>query len=136
MTSFQFIHHETYPLHKRKGSNRRTAVSILLESAREERSCSHIAQPSEPIILYGENPLDLIPQLEWIHANGKCKKNNNKIRKDAQILGASVASIELEPTAENLKKPEVIKWLKDAHEFFKEEFKDSYKSLVLHLWRK
>ena len=133
MASFQFIHHETYSLYQRKNSDRRTAKSILLESAREELSCSHIDSPLEPIILFGENPLDLIPQLEWIHSCGKANKQK-KLRKDAQILGASVASIELEPTAENLRKKEVKKWLKDVHEFFKNEFKDSYKSLVLHLW--
>jgi hypothetical protein len=59
--------------------------------------------------------------------------NGKKIRKDGQLLGGSVASIPLEPSLENLQKPEVKQWIKDAHIFFKNEFGDSYKSLVLHL---
>tara|TARA_R110001592_G_scaffold301936_1_gene573660 strand:- start:1286 stop:1480 length:195 start_codon:yes stop_codon:yes gene_type:complete len=64
MPSIQFIHHESYSLHQRKGSKRRTAISILLEANREDGACTHIKTPLKPIILYGENPLDLIPQLE------------------------------------------------------------------------
>jgi hypothetical protein len=132
MNSYQFIHHESYSIYQRKNSNRRTAISILLESIREESSCSHITDPQKPIILYGENPFDLIQQLEWLGKAG-IDKRGKKIRKDTQLLGASVASINFEPTVENLKKPEIKKWIDSVHEFFKSEFGDSYKSLVLHL---
>lgn len=48
-------------------------------------------------------------------------------------MGASVSSLKLAPTPENLALPEVKAWIKRTHKFYQNQFGSGYKSLCLHV---
>ncbi|EOW9435192.1 hypothetical protein ACOCGN_001718 [Vibrio cholerae] len=131
MQTIMFTHHETYPFFVRQGSGRRSATSILLEAVRDPHSCSHISEPKEPILLFGVSPIELNKQLKFIQLNAK-NLRGKKFKRGEQLLGASVSSLNLSPTPENIARPDVQSWIQRNHNFYKEKFGACYKSLILH----
>lgn len=129
---YQFIHIETYARIASRNKKKQSATAVAYECERTEKAFPHIKHPCTPSILFGVKPTDAVRLAEENASIGK-DKMGRKIRKDAQIILAGVASYPT-PTVDLSYSTRGFKtWLKLTHEFLKEKYGAQYKSLVLHL---
>jgi hypothetical protein len=135
--AFQFAHVETYSI---KGSATKSGgAGIAAEAGRTPANSRHVAEPKPPVLLAGVEP-DLA-WLKIVESRGKARdlwtqksgvKAERKLRTDAHILLAAVAS-HPEPTATcDIESPDFKDWLNRSIEFFTKEHGEPL-SVVMHL---
>ena len=148
---FQFIHVETYalkastkqhpvkppkdgkaPINPPKVKNKYSAGQIIDEVLREPHAVPHVANPEKPnFVLGSEDDLrTLIPQIEAAAASYKNPKDGRKLRSDAHVLLAGVASYPREAAEDNPKGYE--KWKAKTVDFLREKYGDKLVSVVEH----
>lgn len=138
--SYQFIHLDSYA---REGSERATTITkkngdkvttttkvrsvkeILEEQARIEGACPHIQSPRHPGLLYGVQPLLVLPLIEeW--AAQATDSRGHKLRKDGLCAVIGVVSLPRDMEDDFPKFAEAtLLWLKA-------KYKDRLKSVVVH----
>lgn len=111
----QFLHIETYglvPPKKRANgnSNKWSVRDILAEVGREPQACLHIRSPSPPSLLRGPSLADLEVEIGAIHARST-DAVGRKLRKDASVLLAGVASYPRGVVGYEYWKRSVLEWL-------------------------
>jgi hypothetical protein len=135
--AFQFAHVETYSI---KGSQKKSGgAGIAAEAGRTPANSRHVENPKPPVLLAG-----IEPELAWLNiveSHGKARdlwtqksgvKAERKLRTDAHILLAAVAS-HPEPTATcDTDSPAFQDWLKRSIAFFTKEHGEPL-SVVMHL---
>jgi len=135
--AFQFAHVETYSI---KGSQKKSGgAGIAAEAGRTPANSRHVENPKTPVLLAG-----IEPELAWLNiveSHGKARdlwtqksgvKAERKLRTDAHILLAAVAS-HPEPTATcDTDSPAFQDWLKRSIAFFTKEHGEPL-SVVMHL---
>ncbi|EKD9042791.1 plasmid recombination protein [Vibrio parahaemolyticus] len=129
---YQFIHIETYAKVASRSHKKQSARAIAHECERVPKASSHIKYPSAPSTLFGVKPTEAVRQAETNASIGK-DKIGRKVRKDAQIIVAGIASYPTPTVDLNRNSRRFKTWLKLTHEFLKEKYGRQYKSLVLHL---
>ncbi|MGQ0728937.1 plasmid recombination protein [Acidovorax sp.] len=148
---FQFIHVETYalkastkqrpvkppkdgkaPINPPKVKNKYSAGQIIDEVLREPDAIPHVANPEKPnFILGSEDDLrTLIPRIEAAAASYKNPKDGRKLRSDAHVLLAGVASYPREAAEDNPSNYE--KWKAKTVDFLREKYGDKLVSVVEH----
>ena len=130
----QFIHYEKYTLAQ--------IIGILNEAGREPGYIPHIANPSEPITLEGDlellqAKLELeVPTIEHdvvLKSHGKDVQCKRKIRSDANVLLAGVASYPHKKDSPDFKIEEFEDWLQYLKTFLKKKYGKRLNTVVLHL---
>lgn len=138
--SYQFIHIDGYG---REGSTQthtkmnkhgakvtttiktRSARDILAEQWREDGACPHINNPSNPGLLYGIPPMEVLPLIdEW--ADQSKDSRGHKLRKDALCALIGVVSLPREM------EDEFPQFAEDTLDWLKEKYGDRLKSVVVH----
>ncbi|MBN9369297.1 MAG: plasmid recombination protein [Comamonadaceae bacterium] len=148
---FQFIHIETYalkastkqrpvkppkdgkaPINPPKVKNKYSAGQIIDEVLREPDAVPHVANPEKPNFVLGseEELRTLIPRIEAAAASYKNPKDGRKLRSDAHVLLAGVASYPREAAEDNPSNYE--KWKAKTVEFLREKYGDKLVSVVEH----
>lgn len=134
--AYQYAHVETYSL---KGSKKRpSARSICAEGERKPENSPHVANPKPPVVLAGVTPMQAYEQIVEAHSEARDTVNQKngkqalrRMRADAQVLLAAVASYPV-PTEEcDIESPEFKDWADRAIAFFTEEHGEPL-SVVLH----
>lgn len=134
---YQFAHVETYSL---KGSKKRpSARSICAEGERKPENSPHVAEPKPPVVLAGVTPMEAYDRIVEAHSEARDTVNQKngkqalrRMRTDAQVLLAAVASYP-EPTETcDTDSPEFKDWADRAIAFFTQEHGEPL-SVVLHL---
>ena len=149
---FQFIHVETYalkastkqrpvkppkdgkaPINPTKVKNKYSAGQIIDEVLREPHAVPHVENPQKPnFVLGSEDDLrTLIPRIEAAAASYKNPKDGRKLRSDAHVLLAGVASYPREAAENNPANYE--KWKAKTVDFLREKYGDKLFSVVEHL---
>lgn len=124
MSGYQFVHIDTYPLTSTK--NKPSMVSIVSEAARIEGYCPHVKSPEKPILLHGIEPTALT-SIVTNRVKQARDKSGRKIRSDAPVLLAGVASL----PAESSKKIKLF--IDKTIHFLRKKYGDNLMSVVLHL---
>lgn len=148
---YQFIHIETYalkastktrpvkppkdgkaPIKPPKAKNKFSAGQIIDEVLREPHAVPHVENPQKPnFVLGSEQDLrDLIPRIEAAAASYKNPKDGRKLRSDAHVLLAGVASYPREAAEDNPENYE--KWKAKTVDFLREKYGDKLVSVVEH----
>lgn len=148
---FQFIHVETYalkastkqrpvkppkdgkaPINPPKVKNKYSAGQIIDEVLREPDAVPHVANPEKPNFVLGseEELRTLIPRIEAAAASYKNPKDGRKLRSDAHVLLAGVASYPREAAEDNPSNYE--KWKAKTVDFLREKYGDKLVSVVEH----
>lgn len=134
---YQFAHVETYSL---KGSKKKaSARSICAEGERDPDHSPHVAEPKPPVVLAGVTPMQAYEQIVEAHSQARDtvtlkngKQAQRKLRTDAQVLLAAVASYP-EPTETcDTDSPEFRDWIDRSIAFFTQEHGEPL-SVVMHL---
>lgn len=125
---YQFIHVETYSkvsakkkLEKNynKETKGRNVDEIIAEATRKPDYCDHVAEPEEPVLLYGVDPSELKNLTDEYFNNTKLTNSNGisrGLRKDSHVLLAGVISLnkDLIDIWDDYKK-DAINWLKEKY---------------------
>lgn len=148
---YQFIHVETYalkastkqrpvkppkdgkaPINPPKVKNKYSAGQIIDEVLREPDAVPHVANPEKPNFVLGseEELRTLIPRIEAAAASYKNPKDGRKLRSDAHVLLAGVASYPREAAEDNPSNYE--KWKAKTVDFLREKYGDKLVSVVEH----
>lgn len=148
---YQFIHVETYalkastkqrpvkppkdgkaPINPPKVKNKYSAGQIIDEVLREPDAVPHVANPEKPSFVLGseEELRTLIPRIEAAAASYKNPKDGRKLRSDAHVLLAGVASYPRETAEDNPSNYE--KWKAKTVDFLREKYGDKLVSVVEH----
>jgi len=148
---YQFIHIETYalkastktrpikppkdgkaPIIPPKVKNKYSAGQIIDEVLREPDAIPHVAKPEKPNFVLGseEELRTLIPRIEAAAASHKNPKDGRKLRSDAHVLLAGVASYPREAAEDNPSNYE--KWKAKTVDFLREKYGDKLVSVVEH----
>lgn len=130
----QFISIQEYSRFENVKKEQFSASQVINESCRTEGFCPHVETPQKPKMIYGEHPLKMVKDLELLAENMETKQGR-KLRKDARIMMAGVASypIPMKEFDDITKDLKFRKWLKMTEEFLKRRFGGNLKSIVLHL---
>ncbi|HCH1566058.1 TPA: hypothetical protein N2907_001686 [Vibrio parahaemolyticus] len=132
MLGYQFVHYEGYAREPSRNNKKQSARSVALEAERAEGYCSHVYKPQSYIQLYGVSPSKAVEIAE-----DRAKKGTDtlgrKIRRDAQIIIAGVASYPIRASICNIKDKGFVEWLNLNHRFLKETWGSRYISNVLHI---
>lgn len=125
---YQFIHVESYSKVSAKKKLKddynneikgRNVRDIINEVTRKEGYCDHVAEPEEPVILYGVDPSQLEALTENYFNNTKLTNSNGvtrSLRKDSHILLAGVISLNREcDSFWDEYKQDSIAWLKEKY---------------------
>lgn len=128
---YQFIHVDSFAKVASKNKQKLSARAIANEAERVTGACPHVADPKPYKQMFGIKPSEAVELAESL-ALKATDSRGRKLRKDAQIILGGVTSYpvptsQLDPNDKNLKY-----WLKLNHEFFIEEYGQTYKSCVLH----
>ena len=92
MTSFQFLHIDTFGRFPKRGAARHaTAVGVLNEGGRLATASGHLQAPRPPNILYGLAPADLVSPVQHLIQQAKDSRGRS-LRSDAGVLAATVIS--------------------------------------------
>lgn len=130
---YQYIHYEKYTL--------KDIIAILLEAARDLAYSPHVKKPEEPEVLLGdltalsEKLLREVPNTRYevkTKSHGKevvCKK---KIRADANVVLAGVASYPIALNSPDFNLDDFQKWANKVRLFLKDEFGDRLNTVVFH----
>ncbi|WP_274007511.1 plasmid recombination protein [Vibrio parahaemolyticus] len=124
MAGYQFIHVDTYPLVSTK--QKPSMLSIVSEAARVEGYCPHVQSPERPILLFGIDPTKLT-KIASDRVKQAKDKSGRKVRKDAPVLLAGVASLPYEST-HHLKG-----FIDSTLNFLRKRYGDNLMSVLLHL---
>ncbi len=148
---YQFIHIETYalkastktrpvkppkdgkaPIKPPKAKNKFSAGQIIDEVLREPHAVPHVENPQKPNFVLGSelDLRDLIPRIEAAAASYKNPKDGRKLRSDAHVLLAGVASYPREAAEDNPENYE--KWKAKTVDFLREKYGDKLVSVVEH----
>jgi len=131
MSGYQFFHVETYARIPSKNHKKQSSRGVAREAERVPEACLHVDSPQPYKLMFGCSPSEAVDLAEERAEQGK-DKLGRKLRKDAQILLAGVASYPV-PIAElNPKDEELNKWLKLNYEFLKRKYSNKIKSIVAH----
>ena len=114
-SGIQFVHIEVYGLVTPKkaahGAKRKWAVrDIIAEANREPNACLHVANPRQPMLLRGVSLTMLEAEVRAIHAIGT-DAAGRRLRKDASVLLAGVASYPRDGAEYECWKQAVVEWL-------------------------
>lgn len=125
----QFVHISVYSLHPPKktsqGADRKWAVrDVLAEAGREPQACLHVPRPRPPHLLHGPSLAELEAEIGAIHARST-DAAGRRLRKDASVLLAGVASYPRGGMEYGYWKQSVLEWLQT-------EFGDRLRSVVEH----
>lgn len=132
MSGYQFFHVETYARTPSKTGKKQSIIGLVREAERHPSACLHIDTPETPTLLFGEWPSAVANNLLQLAEQAKDSRGR-KLRKDAQILLAGVASYPIPSAKVNRDCPRLQQWLKLNLEFLKNEYGSSLKSCLLHL---
>lgn len=130
MKGYQFFHVETYS--RISGANNKlSAINVAKEAERDSESCPHIVNPKIYKLMFGSTPSEAVA-IAQARAAIATDKIGRKLRKDAQIMLAGVASYpvpisELNPSDEALNH-----WLKLNYKFLRKKYGNRLKSIVAH----
>lgn len=124
MSRYQFIHIETYPLYSTK--NKPSMMSIVSEAARVDGYCPHVKDPQKPILLYGTDPT-ILPDVATDRVKKAKDKSGRKVRVDAPVLLAGVASLPAESSSD------LKTFIDKTIHFLRKKYGDNLMSVVLHL---
>ena len=148
---YQFIHIETYalkastkarpvkppkdgkaPINPPKVKNKYSAGQIIDEVLREPDAIPHVAKPEKPNFVLGseEDLRTLIPRIEAAAASYKNPKDGRKLRSDAHVLLAGVASYPRKDAEDNPQGYE--KWRAKTLEFLQVKYGDKLVAAVEH----
>ena len=92
MYGYQFAHIQTY---SRKGNKvSRSLTDVLKENSRVPGNMNHIKEPGEPELIFGKNPVDLIPIIDQLVATAKerLKGTGQRIQSNTHVLEGAVFS--------------------------------------------
>jgi hypothetical protein len=131
MEGYQFIHVEAYSRVSSKNNKRQSARSVINEAIRAPNACPHISKIKAPTLVYGMNPekaLDLAEKNAGIAKD----RIGRKLRKDALILVAGVASYPARTDDISFENKDLQKWLELTIEFLSNRYGDQLKSVVIH----
>ena len=125
----QFVHIEVYGLAAAKKTTRDANIKwnvrdIIAEARREPQACPHIPNPQPPTVLHGADLADLETEIKAIHARS-VDAAGRRLRKDASVLLAGVASYPRHGT-------EYEYWKRAALEWLQLEFGEKLRSVVEH----
>jgi hypothetical protein len=130
MAGYQFVHVEVYA--RAKTSRKKsawTAADIVNEAERRPGNCGHVANPTDPEVLYGTLPSEALEDVEKLIAEQRDPRGR-RIRRDTPCLLAGVASF---PIPVGLgREEEVRSWVRDCVVHLKAEFGSALKSVLLH----
>lgn len=90
---FQFAHIETYarrPAVRAKGDQKHSVADILSEAMRVPDNCPHVENPSEPEVVEGMHPAELLARHDELVASRRIAGKRNK--QDVHTLAAAVYS--------------------------------------------
>jgi len=132
MSGYQFIHFETYARIPNKKFNKQGIWGIVHEAERTSHACLHIEKPQRPITLYGESLRSMSERLHNL-ADNCIDSLGRKIRKDAQLLLAGVASYPQKHQDMSYCEEHFQHWLKNTTDFLKQEFGENLRNITLHL---
>ncbi len=131
MPGYQFIHIETYSRVPSKNNKKQSILGIVKEAERHSTASLHIANPQPPLSLYGDTPLKMAKKL--INTSEKCvDAMGRKLRKDAQILLAGVASYPIPTDSLEFDDDNFNEWLRLTLSFLKSEYGNNLKSVIGH----
>ncbi|WCM64910.1 hypothetical protein K0819_12800 [Vibrio parahaemolyticus] len=129
---FQFLHIDTFARTPGRTGKKQSIANMIAEIEREPDACTHVLNPRQPKLLFGKKPKEVL-KLALEQAETAKDSVGRKLRKDAQIIACAVASFPVPMAELTLKDPDLNKWLKLNHEFFKRKYSKSYVSLTAHL---
>jgi hypothetical protein len=131
---YQFIHIETYA-RQRTASGKWSMSDVVAEALREDGACDHVAQPAPPTVLHGVGGSALLAAIDDLDRDAvqAIDSIGRKLRKDAQILLAGVASFPVR--VEDLKSSasDYMRWRGRVLAFLQDEYSDSLVSVLQHL---
>ena len=131
MAGYQFIHIESYARISSKDGKKQSTKNVAAEAERAPHACNHINDPKPHVHLYGLSPSKAIELAEKRSVIAR-DKIGRKLRKDAQIIIAGVASYPIPLAQLTPSDPGLKKWLKLTHQFLIEKYGDNYKGLYFH----
>lgn len=134
---YQFAHVETYSI---KGSKKKPGGgSISAEAGRDPEHSPHVAEPKPPVLLAGVEPQEAWSKIVEMHGEARDtvnlkngKQAQRKLRTDAQVLLAAVASHPEPSETCDTDSPEFRDWIDRSIAFFTQEHGEPL-SVVLHL---
>ncbi len=131
MAGYQFFHVETYARIPSKNHKKQSARGIAKEAERAPEACPHIDSPLPYKLMFGCTPSDAVDLAE-ARGTKSTDKLGRKLRKDAQIMLAGVASYPV-PIAElNPSDDALNHWLKLNYHFLKNKYGNTLKSIIAH----
>lgn len=132
----QFIRIENFSRKKDKGG--RTVGFVLAEARREPGASTHVENPGEPVVVFGQDPAEIetahnqaVEAARETNVAGKTRK----IRVDQHTLLTAVASHPaLVADMKNEEKQfEVEAWIKNTVSWMQQKWGEDLKGVVLHL---
>jgi hypothetical protein len=131
MAGYQFFHVETYARIPSKNHKKQSARGIAKEAERDSESCPHIINPQNYKLMFGSTPSEAVAVAEE-RADLATDKLGRKLRKDAQIMLAGVASYPVPMTELNPNDEALNYWLKLNYKFLRKKYGNRLKSIVAH----
>jgi len=130
--AYQFVHVNTYSI-------KTGGAGIAAEAGRKPDHSRHVAEPKPPVLLAGVQPELAWTQIEQRHDKARDlvtlkngRKAERKLRNDANVLLAAVASYPEPTETVDITAPEFQDWQKRALEWFTVQHGEPL-SAVLHL---
>lgn len=134
MNNAQFLRIEEYSqktVQRKNGETRGNVFGILKEAEREASHSKHVNNPMKPEIIFGITASEMLSELNYLSEN--VKVNNKKIRKDARILTAGIASYPIKQTSKEFDIKHFEIWKKVTVEYLKAKFNSNIKSVICHM---
>jgi hypothetical protein len=131
MSGYQFIRINTYARIPNAKFDKQSIWGIVHEADRVPHACLHIQEPKPPLLLFGE-PLNNMAQKLYNLADQCHDTLHRKIRIDAQLLLAGIASYPKKAHETDYNDEHFQSWLKQSIEFLKDEYGDCLRSIILH----
>ncbi len=131
MAGYQFFHVESYARFPSKNLKKQGVSGIANEAERVSEACPHVDSPRPYKLMMGCKPSEAADIAILRSEQGK-DKLGRKLRKDAQIMLAGVASYPV-PIAELNPSDEALNhWLKLNYKFLRKKYGNRLKSIVAH----
>ncbi|MEP1445551.1 MAG: plasmid recombination protein [Paraglaciecola sp.] len=132
MSGYQFFHIETYARIPSRTGKKQSVIGLVREAERHPNACLHIESPKKPTQLFGKHPSIVADDIIKLSEQALDSKGR-KLRTDAQVLLAGVASYPIQCEQVTLDCPKLQKWLTLNLAFLKAEYGNALKSVILHL---
>lgn len=128
-----FIHVDVYARKVAKGKmTARTAREIVSEAVREVNHVHHLETPGDPILLFGDQPDEVLDVAETMVENERDPKGR-KVRSDKPILLAGVSSFPIRwEELDGDGRAAYEKWKSMTMDFLKQEYGKNLMSVVEH----